>query len=111
MAIPTSHPPPVKEQMPSEHGASIQLTVLNADAGTPGVSEQTAQEPTPRMKRRMQTLENVQFAMLFLSLFTAGFFDGSTGPLLPRIQKVYNVCTPNFSYSSYVLSDSYTGGL
>lgn len=32
-----------------------------------------------------------QFLALCGSLFLLGWNDGSTGPLLPRIQKVYNV--------------------
>ncbi|KZP18121.1 MFS general substrate transporter [Athelia psychrophila] len=34
---------------------------------------------------------NVQFASLCFSLFLAGWNDGTTGPLLPRIQEVYHV--------------------
>ena len=33
----------------------------------------------------------IQFATLCWTLYLAGWNDGSTGPLLPRIQKVYNV--------------------
>lgn len=33
----------------------------------------------------------IQFASCCYSMFLAGWNDGSTGPLLPRIQKVYNV--------------------
>ncbi|TFY63546.1 hypothetical protein EVG20_g6271 [Dentipellis fragilis] len=36
-------------------------------------------------------LANVQFAALCWTQFLAGWNDGSTGPLLPRIQVVYNV--------------------
>ncbi|KAK0489623.1 major facilitator superfamily domain-containing protein [Armillaria luteobubalina] len=34
---------------------------------------------------------HVQFAALCWSMFLAGWNDGTTGPLLPRIQEVYNV--------------------
>lgn len=88
---------PAPNSMPAkvhagEHGAAIQFTVLSDLASTTEAPEATTDDPSPTMKRRMQTIENVQFAMLFLALFSAGFFDGSTGPLLPRIQKVYDVC-------------------
>lgn len=40
---------------------------------------------TPKIRGR------VQFAVLCWSLFLLGWNDGSTGPLLPRIQEVYHV--------------------
>jgi hypothetical protein len=39
-------------------------------------------------------LTRVQTAALCYAVFLAGFNDGSLGPLLPRIQHVYNVSTP-----------------
>ena len=36
----------------------------------------------------------VQFATLCWTLYLAGWNDGSTGPLLPRIQRVYDVSVP-----------------
>lgn len=36
-------------------------------------------------------LSKIQFASLCWSLFLAGWNDGTTGPLLPRIQEVYHV--------------------
>ncbi|KAF9077556.1 major facilitator superfamily domain-containing protein [Rhodocollybia butyracea] len=38
-----------------------------------------------------QTREYVQLAALYWCLFLAGWNDGSTGPLLPRMQEAYNV--------------------
>jgi hypothetical protein len=35
--------------------------------------------------------QNLQFAALCWSLFLAGWNDGTTGPLLPRIQREYHV--------------------
>lgn len=35
--------------------------------------------------------EKIQFATLCWSIFLAGWNDGTTGPLLPRIQEVYHV--------------------
>ncbi|GJJ15711.1 hypothetical protein Clacol_009989 [Clathrus columnatus] len=40
-----------------------------------------------KVKRR----ENFQFAALCIPLFLGGYNDGSTGPLLPTIQKTYHV--------------------
>ncbi|KAI0828615.1 major facilitator superfamily domain-containing protein [Trametes gibbosa] len=42
---------------------------------------------TPAMRRKA----NIQFVTLCWSLFMAGWNDGTTGPLLPRIQSVYHV--------------------
>ena len=42
-----------------------------------------------------------QFLALCWALFVIGWFDGSTGPLLPRIQKFYDVSWPySFVYFS-----------
>ena len=38
--------------------------------------------------------EHVQFATLCFVLFLAGWNDGTTGPLLPRIQSNYHVSVP-----------------
>ena len=50
---------------------------------TPSVSQND-----PRMLRRKT---NIHFAAMCWSLFMAGWNDGTTGPLLPRIQDVYHV--------------------
>lgn len=43
---------------------------------------------TPASRRKAR----IQFVTLCWSLFLAGWNDGTTGPLLPRIQLVYHVC-------------------
>ncbi|KAL6302999.1 MFS general substrate transporter [Sparassis latifolia] len=48
-------------------------------------------EPTLPPGRINHYKANIQFAAMCLCLFLAGWNDGTTGPLLPRIQKVYNV--------------------
>lgn len=45
----------------------------------------SASTPATRRKAR------IQFATLCFTLFLAGWNDGTTGPLLPRIQSVYHV--------------------
>ncbi|KAG8809398.1 hypothetical protein FRC17_003459 [Serendipita sp. 399] len=42
---------------------------------------------TPQMRRR----EKIVIAAMSFALFMAGWNDGTTGPLLPRIQRVYGV--------------------
>jgi hypothetical protein len=45
-----------------------------------------------RTKPKRQRLRaRVQFATLCWAMYLAGWNDGTTGPLLPRIQKVYGV--------------------
>lgn len=41
--------------------------------------------------KKQKAAENVQFAALCWCIFVAGWNDGTTGPLLPRIQEVYHV--------------------
>ena len=43
---------------------------------------------------------NVQFASCCFSLFLAGWNDGTTGPLLPRIQEDYHVRTQAAHFSA-----------
>lgn len=53
---------------------------------TTGVPNHTViQTKAQRLRAR------TQFATLCWTLYIAGWNDGTTGPLLPRIQKVYNV--------------------
>lgn len=43
------------------------------------------------LTRRQRKLAHIQFMALCWTLFLNGWNDGSMGPLLPRIQRVYNV--------------------
>ncbi|PCH35321.1 MFS general substrate transporter [Wolfiporia cocos MD-104 SS10] len=61
----------------------------------PASSDDTARPPT----RRAQRNANIQFATMCFTLFLAGWNDGTTGPLLPRIQSVYHV---NFAVVSLI---------
>jgi hypothetical protein len=47
------------------------------------------QRAKPSKEQALQA--RLQFASCCLALFLAGWNDGTTGPLLPRIQEVYNV--------------------
>ncbi|PPQ86680.1 LOW QUALITY PROTEIN: hypothetical protein CVT25_006755 [Psilocybe cyanescens] len=49
-------------------------------------------ETTRSLTREQKTISLVQFLSLCLTLFLAGWNDGTTGPLLPRFQEVYKVC-------------------
>lgn len=70
----------------NSHGSKSQVDVAKNSA-TPSVAsffEQTSK--STRWKA------NLQFFTLCWTLFLAGWNDGTTGPLLPRIQSVYHVC-------------------
>jgi hypothetical protein len=51
-----------------------------------------AQHEGPNLRTKKQRItENIQFAALCWCFFLVGWNDGSTGPLLPRIQDFYHV--------------------
>ncbi|KAI0918691.1 hypothetical protein AcV5_002612 [Taiwanofungus camphoratus] len=52
------------------------------------LASSNASSRSGRVPRR---IANIQFASMCCSLFLAGWNDGTTGPLLPRIQSVYHV--------------------
>ncbi|KAG6918308.1 hypothetical protein DXG01_015400 [Tephrocybe rancida] len=70
--------------------------------GTDGASPETPIANSSRSKKQT-TAAHIQFIACCVPLFLAGWNDGSLGPLLPRIQLVYNVicnifaCEPQFS--------------
>ena len=60
-------------------------------SGTRAASPQvTFAASTPASRRKAR----IQFATVCWALFLAGWNDGSTGPLLPRMQSVYHVRRP-----------------
>ncbi|KAI0763037.1 MFS general substrate transporter [Trametes elegans] len=65
-----------------EEGKSKEASASVSPADLAGQLEQT---PTMRRKARLQ------FATLCCSIFVAGWNDGTLGPMLPRLQEVYNV--------------------
>ncbi|KAF9528651.1 MFS general substrate transporter [Crepidotus variabilis] len=65
------------------NGSKEQVTQSNNDcSGSPA---------TPGVTKKQKILAHVQFLTLCWTLFLAGWNDGTTGPLIPRIQKVYNI--------------------
>ena len=67
------------------HGSKSIADVVTATPSTLTTSEQVA--------KAKQWKAHWQFVTLCWSLFLAGWNDGTTGPLLPRIQEVYHVST------------------
>jgi hypothetical protein len=56
------------------------------------VSYSPALNLTPRLSKLQKRNSMVQFLALCWCIFLVGWNDGSTGPLLPRIQEDYGVC-------------------
>lgn len=67
--------------------------VSAGDAIAPHIAKSTTGTTNhPVVQTKAQRLRaRLQFATLCWTLYLAGWNDGTTGPLLPRIQKVYNV--------------------
>lgn len=61
---------------------------------TKTVSNIAVSSPLPNSQRQI-IKARIQFASLCWCLFLAGWNDGTTGPLLPRIRKVYHVILSN----------------
>jgi hypothetical protein len=59
------------------------------DPSTNTQKEETATTQTKSQQRK----ETIQFLALCWSLFLAGWNDGSAGPMIPRLQEVYHVCS------------------
>ena len=78
----------------SEDGASTRsqhanVTTTEAQAVKDSNVAASQSEVDPRLlDRKLQ----IHFATMCSALFLAGWNDGTTGPLLPRIQEVYHVC-------------------
>ncbi|KXN81657.1 Bypass of stop codon protein 6 [Leucoagaricus sp. SymC.cos] len=108
-----SHRKPVVEQ-------PIEMSTLSAEPGTGspsksledatsaavnvGITEDAAAVGGKKGKRDLRTkkqkaIEKIHFSALCWSIFLAGWNDGTTGPLLPRIQEVYHV---NFTIVSLI---------
>jgi hypothetical protein len=89
---------PVEHSYPPTKSSSSNATPAldnPVDQGGPSMatSMATAAALADRPASRMAALrrEKVVFATMCGSLFLAGWNDGTTGPLLPRIQEVYHV--------------------
>ncbi|KAF8556039.1 MFS general substrate transporter [Imleria badia] len=89
---------------PTTQITDIELSDLarKASAGNPIAIKQAAHKGGGNdvVQTKAQRLRaRIQFATLCWTLYLSGWNDGTTGPLLPRIQKVYNV---NFAVVSLI---------
>jgi hypothetical protein len=91
---------------PSDGKGDIELIerdVVHAVDWDADVEQQQQQQQRRRRPAELETIvsvvpskdskriANIQFVALCLTLFVVGWNDGTTGPLLPRIQAVYHV--------------------
>ncbi|PFH48891.1 hypothetical protein AMATHDRAFT_148904 [Amanita thiersii Skay4041] len=70
------------------------------------VSSEITTDSKPSRSHKQVILGRLQFASLCYCFFVIGWNDGSTGPLLPRIQEVYHV---NFTVVSLIFVISCIG--
>lgn len=57
----------------------------------PPISDGARMNPTESQRREFRRKSNIHFAALCWSLFLLGWNDGTPGPLLPVIQRIYHV--------------------
>lgn len=83
------------ESAPGSSGVSMRASTTREDENVTAASSAVPLIP-PAERRRQRRKGLLCFATLCWSFFLIGWNDGSTGPLLPTIQRHYNVCMPNF---------------
>jgi len=91
----------IKESDKQHERIEMRVDSSASDSKEASVSDLKAQTKRQRLRAR------VQFATVCGSMYLAGWNDGTTGPLLPRIQIVYGVSDfkhPQFSLRLTVLS-------
>lgn len=72
----------------------LELSVIDKERSSQSQPPPAAPQTELAQTKSESALERLQFATLCWTLFLAGWGDGSTGPLLPRIQDVYHVHSP-----------------
>lgn len=80
-----------------DHIHKMQKEIISPVLATPVPSRDTirnAEKQNPRT-RKQKRAEVLQLMALYWSIFYVGCNDGSIGPLVPRIQQVYQVNVPN----------------
>jgi len=93
---------------------------VNAESDTKSVTSvrgDDSEEPSTRRNRVTKVAAKgrkwleVQYTCLCLALFLAGWNDGTNGPLIPRIQRYYNVSSVATFFSPSILIRSLAGQL
>lgn len=84
--------PPEPSHKPVKKGGDVELAdMTRAGDSSLGGNTPPSQESDPTETKVPWWRPQLQFAACCASLFVAGWNDGSTGPLLPRIQSNYHV--------------------
>ncbi|PFH48894.1 hypothetical protein AMATHDRAFT_148903 [Amanita thiersii Skay4041] len=91
--------------IPQSNDEKICLEKEKSDATTVASTDVVTSTKSPRSRKQV-ILGRLQFATLCYCAFVIGWNDGSTGPLLPRIQDVYHV---NYTIASLIFVLSCTG--
>ncbi len=78
------------------HSEDIELAAMHrgADSSSSQAHKQpdvAADEPESPVDKHAQWKARMQYAVLCCAMFAVGWSDGTTGPLLPRIQSNYHV--------------------
>ena len=82
--------PHSSSQSQVEQPGQVELTTLHQRGSNASIKISTTPVSEPRTKTELRN-GRIQFATLCWTLFLVGYNDGSTGPLLPRVQSVYHV--------------------
>ena len=85
---PKAHPQPSTSGVEINEAESLEMKDRTLTTNKEPATPSTASVSNTRAHR---VRANIQFTSLCYSLFLAGWNDGTTGPLLPRIQQVYHV--------------------
>ena len=84
------------EHLPVHESNSNRSVQVNENSDNIELSDITGKksDDPPLSPNIYRKKAHIQFASLCLTLFLLGWNDGTTGPMLPRIQKVYHVRGP-----------------
>lgn len=89
---------PPDRPRPQPNSSAVQINKDSEVLEVPNRASKGSENPTqtsaipPNGPNAHRTRARIQFANVCFSLFLVGWNDGTTGPLLPRIQHVYYVC-------------------
>ena len=96
--------PKSPQTKPSASAVGLNGMLENIEMKDRTVTTETAAPSTASVSntKAHRVRANIQFISLCYSLFLAGWNDGTTGPLLPRIREVYHVRSATFKLSSII---------
>ena len=80
------------QSLESRKASKFDLNAIPLESDHGEGSSRTPQAAEHTTTHEQKILGRVQFLTLCWTLFLTGWNDGTTGPLLPRIQEVYHVC-------------------